>query len=213
MLYNLINILYLFQGTSHFFRFTLKYLQQYAAPKGKIMNNIQKILFDELVIERKVAELGSQISKDYAGKELILVCILKGACIFTADLMRRLTIPVNIEFIQVESYGACKTSSENVIIKQYLELDIKGKHVLLIDTIIDTGTTLACMLKKFSEQVPASLGTIALLDKKALRRTEVVINYSGFEISDEFVVGYGMDCAGNYRNLPYIAVLDTSDRC
>lgn len=174
------------------------------------MREAGKILFDESAIAEKVGELASQISKDYAGREVVLVCILKGALAFTADLMRRLSVPAQIEFIQTASYGAATSAPGNILLKKDIELDIRGRHVLLVDTIVDTGKTLDCLLTRLAERNPASLGTIALLDKKCRRTVDVPVAYRGFEIPDEFVVGYGMDHAERYRNLPYIAVL-TSD--
>jgi hypoxanthine phosphoribosyltransferase len=169
------------------------------------------ILFDEQTIGKKVEELALQISRDYAGKELVLVCILKGAFTFTADLMRQLTIPATIEFIQVASYRGSMVSLQDLVIKQDIVADIKGRHVLLVDTIIDTGKTLACVCSMFRNRGPSSLGVAALLDKKPRRILDVDITYCGFEIPDRFVVGYGLDFNEQYRNLPYIAALDAVD--
>jgi hypoxanthine phosphoribosyltransferase len=176
------------------------------------MSKYHEILFDEQTIANKVRELASRISKDYEGKEAVLVCILKGALTFTADLMRLLTIPVTIECIQAASYGASTISSGNITSKQDIETDIRDRHVLLVDTIIDTGKTMDCLLRKFRARGPASLGTVALLDKKTRRSADVPVTYSGFEIPDTFVVGYGMDSAERYRNLPYIASLKPAVR-
>jgi len=174
------------------------------------MDDIQSILFDEETINEKVREIAGRISRDYAGKELILVCILKGAAVFTADLMRRLTLPVTVEFVQAASYGASTTSSKTITMKKNLDVDIKGKHVLMVDTIIDTGGTLNHLFALFRERGPASLKAVALLDKKARRTIPVPIAYSGFEIPDAFVIGYGADYGEKYRNLPYVAVLKPS---
>ena len=176
------------------------------------MSATHEILFDEQTIADKVKELASQISKDYADKELILVCILKGAFTFTADLMRRLTIPSRVEFIQAASYGASTRSPGDISIKQDIGVDINGRHVLLVDTVVDTGKTLANVLQQFGTRGPASLCTVALLDKKFRRTVDVTITYRGFEIPDAFVVGYGMDLAEQYRNLPYIAAIKPSAR-
>ncbi len=173
------------------------------------MTEIQETLFDEQTISEKVRELADQISKDYAGKDLVLVCILKGAAVFSADLLRHISLPVTAEFVQAASYGASTTSSRTIIIKKDIGTDIKGKHVLLVDTIIDTGDTLDCLFKKFSERGPASLKIVALLDKRSRRIVDVPIAYLGFEIPDKFVVGYGMDYGEKYRDLPYIAVVTT----
>ena len=174
------------------------------------MAEIQEILFDEQAIAGKVRELAAQISHDYAGKELVLIGILKGAVMFAADLMRCIYLPVTMEFIQAASYGKATISSRSVTVRKDLNADIKGKHVLLIDTIIDTGETVDWLMKKFSEKGPASLKVVALLDKKCRRTREVPVTYRGFEVPDKFVVGYGMDLAEQYRNLPYIATVKTT---
>ncbi len=171
------------------------------------MIEIQEILFDEQTIENKVKELAAEISRDYAGKDLLLVCILKGAITFTADLMRRITFPVTLDFIHASSYGASTSSSRRILIKKDIEADIRGKHVLLVDCIIDTGETMDCLLKRFAERGPASIKTVVLLDKTSRRTVEVPLAYKGFEIPDKFVVGYGMDCGEKYRTLPHIAVI------
>lgn len=175
------------------------------------MAEIQEILFDEQAIAGKVRELAAQISHDYAGKELVLIGILKGAVMFAADLMRCISLPVTMEFIQAASYGNGTTSSRSVTVRKDLNTDIKGKHVLLVDTIIDTGETMYCLMKKFSEKGPASLKAVALLDKKWRRTKEVPVVYRGFEVPDKFVVGYGMDHAEQFRNLPYVATVKTSE--
>lgn len=171
------------------------------------MEEIKEILFDVDTIAAKVMELARIISKDYAGKELVLICVLKGAAIFTADLMRHLTIPVILEFVQAESYGNSETSSKNVRLTRDVTTDIKGKHVLLVDTVIDTGETMHALLGFFADRKPASVNIAVLLDKARRRLIDVPVAYAGFEVPDEFVVGYGMDKGELYRNLPYIAVL------
>ena len=171
------------------------------------MIEIRKILFDEQTIAKKVKELADRISNDYAGKDLVLVCILKGAIVFMADLMRCLSIPVVIDFVRAASYGVSTVPSRDIVITKDIETDIKGKYVLLVDTIIDTGETLDCLFKKFKEKGPLGLEAVVLVDKKPRRTVEVPIAYKGFEIPDKFVVGYGVDCAEQYRNLPYIAAV------
>ncbi|HUI46030.1 MAG TPA: hypoxanthine phosphoribosyltransferase [Nitrospirota bacterium] len=171
------------------------------------MFEIQEILFDEQTIQKKVRELAAQISRDYAGEDLVLVCILKGAVVFTADLMRSISFPVTIDFICASSYGMSTTAAREIRIKKDIEIDVRGRHVLLVDTIIDTGETLACLFKRFAGKDPASLEAVVLLDKKPRRTVEVRLKYRGFEIPDKFVVGYGVDCAEQYRNLPYVAVI------
>ena len=175
------------------------------------MVEIQEILFDEQTLARKVKELADRISRDYAGKDLLLVSILKGAVVFTADLMRRLSIPVTVDFICASSYSMSTVSSRKINIKKDLDTDINGKHVLLVDTIIDTGETLDFLMKMLSERKPASLKAVTLLDKKSRRIVDVQVAYRGFEIPDKFVVGYGLDCAQQYRNLPYIATVKNTE--
>ena len=176
------------------------------------MIELQEILFDEQTIENKVRELAAGISRDYAGKDLLLVCILKGAITFTADLMRRISFPVTLDFVHASSYGSSTFSSRRILIKKDIEADIRGKHVLLVDCIIDTGETMDCLLKRFTERGPAGLKTVVLLDKTSRRNVEVPLAYKGFEIPDKFVVGYGMDCGEKYRTLPYIAVIKQNDK-
>jgi hypoxanthine phosphoribosyltransferase len=175
------------------------------------MINIQQILFDEQTIIEKVRELAERISKDYAGKEVVLICILKGAAVFSSDLIRHISVPVMVDYVQAASYGLSTTSSRNIIIKKDIETDLGGKHVLLVDTIVDTGETMDYLLKKMREKGPASLRTVAFLDKRSRRLVNVQIDYLGFEIPDKFVVGYGMDCQEKYRNLPSIAVVMKSE--
>ena len=171
-----------------------------------------EILFEEQAIEQTVLGLAAQISRDYAGKELLLVCVLKGAAIFFADLARRMTIPAMLEFAQVSSYGSGTASSRIVTVTKDIASDISGRHVLLVDGIIDTGTTMDFLLKRYRERGPASLRTAVLLDKRAHRTVDVPIDYRGFEIPDRFVVGYGMDSGEKYRNLPFIAAVRPVDR-
>jgi hypoxanthine phosphoribosyltransferase len=168
---------------------------------------IEEILFDEQTITERVRELAACISKDYAGEELILVCILKGAAVFAADLMRHLSLQVTVEYLQAASYGPATTSSRSITIKKNFETDIRGKHVLLVDTIVDTGATLAYLFNELGERGPASLNAVVLLDKRSRRTSPVPLAYRGFEIPDKFVVGYGMDRGEQHRNLPYIATL------
>ena len=174
------------------------------------MDDVQEILFDGQAITEKVREIAARISADYAGRELVLICVLKAAAVFTADLMRHLTLPVTVEFVQASSYGASTTSSKNISVEMDKEIDIAGKHVLLVDTIIDTGETMACLFDLFAGRGPASLNAVALLNKRSRRTANVLIRYRGFEIPDKFVVGYGMDYGEKHRNLPYIAAIRTT---
>jgi hypoxanthine phosphoribosyltransferase len=171
------------------------------------MNEIGEVLFDEAAIADKVEELGGLISRDYAGKEPVMVCILKGAVIFTTDLVRNISCPVTLDFIQASSYGMSTNSSDRVLIKKGLATDITGRHVLLVDTIIDTGRTFDRLTRMLAERKPASMNTVVLFDKSSRRLVDLPIAYRGFEIPDTFVVGYGLDYEEQYRNLPYLAVL------
>jgi hypoxanthine phosphoribosyltransferase len=175
------------------------------------MIEIREILFSEQTIANKVRELAGRISDDYAGKDVVLIGILKGAVVFMADLMRCISIPVGIEFVRAASYGVSTERSRNIVITKDIETDIKGKHVLLVDTIVDTGETLHCLLDRMKAKGPASLEVVVLLDKKPRRTADVHVAYKGFEIPDVFVVGYGVDCAELYRNLPYIAAVKTGE--
>jgi len=168
---------------------------------------IEEILFDQETIEKKVAELATRIAHDYVGKDLILISILKGAITFTADLMRRIPYPITLDFVRASSYGMGSERLREIRITKDIEMDIKGRHVLLVDCIIDSGETMDCLLKRYEERNPASLNAVVLLDKRSRRIVDVPLAYRGFEIPDKFVVGYGIDCAEQYRNLPYIAAL------
>jgi hypoxanthine phosphoribosyltransferase len=170
-------------------------------------NEIGNIVFNEQTISRKVKELASRISDDYEGKEVVVISILKGAFVFTADLLRQITVPIRVEFMQAASYGALKTSSGEPDIKLDLFVDIHDKNVLLVDTIVDTGKTFNALLSLINKKGPATLRTAVLLDKFSRRICDVPVNYKGFEIPDIFVVGYGLDYKDNYRNLPHIVAL------
>jgi hypoxanthine phosphoribosyltransferase len=166
--------------------------------------NLERLLGEQTIMQR-VSVLASQISCDHLGKDLILICVLKGAALFTADLARRLTIPAKIDFVQVASYGSGTASSGNVIVIKDIDMNIEGKNVVIVDGIIDSGKTLDLLVNRYQERRPASLKVAVLLDKNSRRAVDVQIDYRGFEIPDVFVVGYGMDSAEMYRNLPYIA--------
>ncbi len=170
---------------------------------------IQEILFDEHAIEMKVRELAAQISKDYTGKDLILISILKGAIVFTADLMRRISFPVTVDYVHASSYGKGTESTREIRIKKDIETDITGKDVLLVDCIIDTGETLNCLLNKYAARHPASIRAAVLLDKRPRRTADVPLAYVGFVVPDKFLVGYGADCGERFRNLPYVAAVQT----
>ena len=158
-------------------------------------------------LQQKVRELGERITGDYRAGKLLLVGILRGAVVFLSDLMRHLELPCEIDFMEVSSYGTGTSSSGVVRILKDLEEDITARHVLIIEDIIDTGLTLSYLLRSLQARKPASLEICALLTKPSRRRVELDVKYLGFEVPDEFVVGYGLDFAGAYRNLPDICVL------
>ncbi len=173
---------------------------------------VGKVLLSKEEISRRVAALGEEISRDYAGQELVVVGVLKGAVLFLADLVRKVDpeVLLHFDFISVSSYGSSTVSSGIVKINKDLDIDIKGKHVLIVEDIIDTGLTLSYLIKLFEEREPLSVKTCVLLDKPERRKAEVSVDYRGFEIPDEFVVGYGLDYAERWRNLEEVFVLYTS---
>ncbi len=164
-----------------------------------------KTLITQARLKKRIKELGKQISRDHQGKKLVLVGILKGSFIFMADLIRHISISVEIDFIQVSSYGASKTSSGVIKIKKDIDLPIVGKHVLLVEDIVDFGYTMDYLLKFLKVKKPKSIRVCALLNKPDRREVNVPIAYQGFEVPDKFVLGYGLDLAEKHRNLPYIA--------
>jgi len=158
-------------------------------------------------LERRVRELGVEISRDYEGKELFLVGVLKGAVFFLSDLMRALEVPCEVDFMAVASYGSSTDSSGVVRILKDLDATIEGKDVLIVEDIIDSGLTLSYLLRTLKARDPRSLEVCALLTKPERREVDLPIRYTGFEIPNKFVIGYGLDHAERYRNLPYVAVL------
>ena len=162
------------------------------------------VMLSEEEINSRIAELGEQISRDYEGKEIFLICILKGASFFACELAKRITVPVNIDFMKVSSYGGGTVSSGQVSIKMDVSQSIAGKDVLIVEDIIDSGNTLNLLPKILMERGPKSIRLCALLDKPDRREVDVKMNYVGFRIPDKFVVGYGLDYDQRYRNLPYI---------
>ncbi|KKM10409.1 hypoxanthine phosphoribosyltransferase [Clostridiales bacterium PH28_bin88] len=170
-------------------------------------SDVKEVLISEQQIAQKVRELGERISADYAGKDLMVVGILKGAIIFLSDLVRSISVPLKLDFMAVSSYGSGTTSSGAVRILKDLETSIEGKHVLIVEDIVDTGLTLRYLLENLRSRGPASVKTCTFLDKPTRRTIEVHPDYNGFEIPDYFVVGYGLDFNEHYRHLPYIAVL------
>jgi hypoxanthine phosphoribosyltransferase len=175
---------------------------------AELTRGVSKVLLEEDVVAARVAELGSEISSDYAGKDLLLVGVLKGAVFFMADLMRQLTIPCEVDFMAISSYGASTDSSGVVRILKDLDINIEGRDVLVVEDIIDSGLTLSYLIRNLESRTPASLEICALLTKPERREIDVHVRYTGFEIPNEFVIGYGLDFGERYRNLPYVAVLD-----
>jgi hypoxanthine phosphoribosyltransferase len=168
---------------------------------------VGEVLIEEGVLQERIAELGRRLSADYAGRDLLLVGVLKGAVFFMADLMRRLTVPCEIDFMAISSYGAATGSSGVVRILKDLDLSIEGRHVLVVEDIIDSGLTLSYLTRTLEARAPASLEVCALLTKPERREVDVPVRYVGFEIPNKFVIGYGLDFAERYRNLPFVGVL------
>ena len=170
------------------------------------MDIVDRIIISEEEIQNRVRELGAAISRDYAGKTITLLCILKGGLMFLCDLAKHITQPVTYDFMSVSSYGDATETSGVVRITKDLEESIEGKHVLIVEDIIDTGLTLSYLLKNLHSRNPASLRICTLLDKPANRRVEIPIDYVGFEVPNEFLVGYGLDFKQLYRNLSLIHI-------
>ncbi len=172
---------------------------------------VSEVLLTEEQVKTKVSELAAQINRDYAGKELIVVGILKGCFVFISDLVRGLSGEVQVHFMQVSSYGSGTESSGQLQIKKDLSVDIAGKHVLIAEDIVDSGNTLVKLLPMLEERKPASIKVCALLSKPSRRQVEYEPDYIGFEIPDQFIVGYGLDCDERFRQLPYIGVVEIED--
>jgi hypoxanthine phosphoribosyltransferase len=172
---------------------------------------IGKTLVSAEEIDAKLFEMGAAISADYAGEDLLLVGILKGAFVVMADLARHITIPVEFDFMAISSYGSATKSSGVVRILKDLDQEIEDRHVLIVEDIVDTGLTLNYLLKNLSVRKPASLALAALLIKDGVDRPPLEVRYEGFHIPPDFVIGYGLDYEGKYRNLPYVAVVDSLD--
>lgn len=166
------------------------------------------VLIKEEDVDAKIAELGRKISEDYAGRSVHLVCVLKGGVFFTCELAKRITVPVSLDFMSVSSYGSDTKSSGVVRIVKDLDEPIEGKDVLIVEDIVDSGRTLNYLMENLRQRKPKSLHLCTLLDKPERRVTDVKVDYTGFNIPDEFVVGYGLDYAQKYRNLPYIGVVE-----
>ncbi|MEX0985601.1 MAG: hypoxanthine phosphoribosyltransferase [Actinomycetota bacterium] len=171
---------------------------------------IEKVLLTEEDIQFKLAEMGEQITQDYAGRSILLVGVLKGAFVVMADLARHIRLPLEFDFMAVSSYGAATKSSGVVRIMKDLDHDLKDRDVLVVEDIVDSGLTLKYLLKNLAARKPASLEVAALLRKEGIQQVELDVRYIGFDIPNEFVVGYGLDFAERYRNLPYIGTLKPS---
>ena len=174
----------------------------------ELEQGVGEVLIDEERLQARIRELGRELSEDYAGRELLLVGVLKGAVFFMADLMRSLTVPCEIDFMAISSYGAATDSSGVVRILKDLDINIEGRDVLVVEDIIDSGLTLSYLMRNLEAREPASLEICSLLTKPERREIEVPVRYVGFEIPNAFVIGYGLDFAERYRNLPYVGILD-----
>ena len=177
------------------------------AIQGELASAVEEVLIDQETLAHRIAELGAEVSADYRGKDLLLVGVLKGAIFFIADLMRSIDVPCEIDFMAISSYGSTTDSSGVVRILTDLDLPIEGRNVLVVEDIVDSGLTLSYLVRALKARSPASVEVCALLTKPARRRIDVPCKYVGFEIPNRFVIGYGLDFAERYRNLPYVGVL------
>jgi hypoxanthine phosphoribosyltransferase len=175
--------------------------------KTELERAVGEVLIDSDNLRARIVELGEEISAHYAGQDLLLIGVLKGAVFFMADLMRRLTVPCEVDFMAISSYGAQTDSSGVVRILKDLDINIEGRNVLVVEDIIDSGLTLSYLMRNLESREPASLEVCALLTKPARREIDVAVRWIGFEIPNRFVIGYGLDFAERYRNLPYVGVL------
>jgi hypoxanthine phosphoribosyltransferase len=168
---------------------------------------VGEVLIEEHELQARIAELGRELSQDYATRDLLLIGVLKGAVFFMADLMRHITVPCEVDFMAISSYGAATDSSGIVRILKDLDLNIEGRHVLVVEDIIDSGLTLSYLTRTLEAREPASLEVCTLLTKPERREVDVPVRYVGFEIPNRFVIGYGLDFGERYRNLPFVGVL------
>ena len=178
--------------------------------QAELESGVAQVLIDEHALRARIEELGEEVSRDYAGREPLLIGVLKGAVFFMADLMRELTVPCEVDFMAISSYGASTDSSGVVRILKDLDINIESRDVLVVEDIIDSGLTLSYLIRNLEAREPASLEVCALLTKPDRREIDVPVRYVGFEIPNRFVIGYGLDFAERYRNLPYVGVLDSS---
>lgn len=174
---------------------------------NKMNCDISAVLFDEYKIQARTREIGLAITNQYQGKVPVLIGILKGGFVFLADLLRSITIPVELDFMAISSYGSGTVSSGIVKIRKDVDINLEGRDVIIVEDIVDSGLSLQYIMEYIAKHRPASLRTCVLLDKPAAHKTEVSFDYVGFEIGNEFVVGYGLDFNERYRNLPYIGIL------
>ena len=173
----------------------------------ELERSVGEVLIEEAALKARIAELGEDISTFYEGRDLLLIGVLKGAVFFMADLMRHLTVPCEVDFMAISSYGAATDSSGVVRILKDLDINIEGRHVLVVEDIIDSGLTLSYLIRTLESREPASLEVVALMTKPGRREIDVPVRWTGFEIPNRFVIGYGLDFAEKYRNLPYVGVL------
>lgn len=172
------------------------------------MSEKVRILLPEEIVDKRICQIAEQISKDYEGKEIHLICVLKGGVFFMCELAKRLSVPVSMDFMALSSYGSSTESSGSITVKKELDENIEGKDVLVVEDIVDSGRTLKFLLEELRSRNPASVHLCTLLDKPERRVVDIQADYTCFEIPDEFVVGYGLDYAQKYRNLPYIGVVE-----
>ncbi len=175
------------------------------------MNEKITIMIDEDTVDNRIKEIAAQISRDYAKKEVRLICILKGSVFYTTELAKRLTIPTTMDFMKVSSYGSGTVSSGKIEIKKDLDDSIEGLDVIVVEDIVDSGNTLSQLIPELKKRNPRSLAVTTLLDKPSRREVDVDVDYIGFEIEDKFVVGYGLDYDQSYRDLPFIGVVELED--
>ncbi len=172
-----------------------------------MQNDIQEVLYPQETLQKKVQELGAAISRDYEGRNPLVICVLKGAFIFMADLSKNISIPIELDFMAVSSYGNSTRSSGEVRIVKDLDVSVEGRDVLIVEDIIDSGLTLSYLIDVLERRNALSVNVVALFDKPGRRTVDLNADYTGFTIPDAFVVGYGLDYAEKYRNLPYVGVL------
>lgn len=184
-------------------------MTQSGAETQTVPSSSVRVMIDEETISSRVAEMGAQLSEDYAGKRPILIAVLKGASIFLSDLVRTMDIDLEMDFLSLKSYGTGMTSSGKVHLVHDLRDNIEGRDVILVEGVVDTGLSVSFLLDLLSERRPRSLKVCTLLDKVPCRKNPVPLDYVGFRIGDEFVIGYGMDAAETYRQLPYVGVVDS----